>query len=270
MSQPNAIDVTFRNRVSVRGNPDGQPMLFSHGFGGSQESWRFVTPEFEADHRVIVFDHVGAGESDLSAYDRGKYDSLHGYADDIIDIIESLDLHDVIYVGHSVSGIMGILAANRRPDLFSKLVLVSPSPRYIDTDGYTGGFSQQAVDDLLASLDSNYLGFSSALGPTLMGNPDRPELGTALAESIGAVDPSIASQFARVTFLSDNRRDLAEVTVPTLILQSADDNIASAAVGTFVHDNVPDSQFVVMPTRGHVTILSHPTEVAQHIRSYLA
>jgi sigma-B regulation protein RsbQ len=264
-----SAEVTLRNRVTVSGNPDGPPMVFVHGFGGSQESWSFVAPEFEADYRVVVFDHVGAGSSDLAAYNRGKYDSLHGYADDIIEVIESLGLRDVICVGHSVGGMMCILAANRRPDLISRLILLGPSPRYIDTEGYAGGFSQQTVDDLLAALDSNFLGFSAAIGTTLMGNPDRPELGMAYGASVAAVDPSIAAQFARVTFLSDNRRDLADVTVPTLILQSAEDDIANLEVGKYVHAHIPHSEFVVMPTRGHIPNLSHPAEVTRHIRSHL-
>jgi sigma-B regulation protein RsbQ len=259
-----------RNNVQVSGDPDGTPIVFGHGFGGSRESWRFVAPEFEADHRVVVFDHTGAGNSDISFYDRAKYDSLHGYADDIIEIIEDLGLRDVIFVGHSVGGIIGMLAANRRPDLFGRLILLVPSPRYIDTPGYTGGFTQEAVDELLDSLDANYSRWSSAMAPVLMGNPDRPELSEALAQVIAAVDPTITAQFAAVTFLSDNRRDLAEVSIPTLILASTEDNVAGPDVERYVHENIPGSRFITMNSRGHVPNLSAPDEVVRHIREELA
>jgi sigma-B regulation protein RsbQ len=259
-----------RNNVNISGNPLGQPLIFAHGFGGTQESWRFVTPEFLDEYLVVVFDHVGSGGSDINAYDRGKYDSLHGYTDDILEIITQLGLRDVIYVGHSVSAIMGILAANRVPELFSKLILVGPSPKYVDDDDYVGGFSQDAIDALLDSLDSNYLGWSSVMAPTIIGNADRPELGEDLTASFWTVDPAIAAQFARVTFLSDNRRDLADVVVPTLVLQSSDDVIAPLTVGEYVHEHIAGSTFVVMDSRGHVPTLSDPDEVVKHIRSYLS
>lgn len=262
-------DALRRNNVRITGNPDGQPILFVHGFGGSQETWHAMTPEFEADYRVILMDHVGSGDSDVSAYDRAKYDSLHGYVDDLLEIIETLTLHDVVFVGHSVSALMGVLAVNRAPELFDRLVLVGPSPRYIDADGYVGGFSQEAIDDLLNSLDSNYLGWSSTMASTLMGNAERPELRTTLEESIRTIDPAIASQFARVTFLSDNRRDLADVTVPALVLQSTEDVIASYEVGKYVHENIPNSEFVLMESRGHLPNLSHPAEVSRHIKAFL-
>ena len=268
MPSPSA-DVLRRNAVRVTGNTAGQAIVFAHGFGGSGDAWRFVAPEFERDYRVIVFDHVGAGGSDLSLYDGAKYDSLHGYADDLLEIIEALGLTDVIFVGHSVSGMVGVLAANARPDLFARLILVGPSPRYLNDEGYVGGFSREEVDELLDSLDSNYLGWSTVMAPTLMGNADRPELGDALAQTIQAIDPAIAAQFARVTFLSDNRRDLADVTVPTLVLQSSEDMIAALPIGRFVHSQIPGSTFVVMSSRGHVPILSDPAEVTRHIKAYL-
>jgi sigma-B regulation protein RsbQ len=264
-------DALRRNNVRVTGNPTGRPLVFGHGYGGSQESWSEVIPAFENDFKIVLFDHVGAGGSDVSAYDRGKYDSLHGYADDLIEIIEQLELTDVVYVGHSVSAMMGVLASIRAPDRIGTLVLVGPSPRYVDSDsdGYSGAFTQEAIDGLLDSLDSNYLGWSSVMAPMIMGNADRPELGEALTESFTTVDPVIAAQFARVTFLSDNRRDLADVTVPTLILQSSDDVIAPMSVGEYVHRSIPGSEMIVMTSRGHVPNLSDPEQVATYIRSYL-
>lgn len=264
-----AVDVRHRNNVTVSGNPVGRPVVFAHGFGCSQEVWRDVIPYFERDFRVIAFDHVGAGGSDTGAYDRGKYDSLHGYADDLLDILESEDLADVVYVGHSVSSMIGVVAANRDPSRFGKLVLVGPSPRYINEPGYRGGFEQEDIDNLLDSLDENYLGWSSSMAPVMMGNDDRPELGEGLATSFCRVDPAIASQFARVTFLSDNRRDLADVTVPTLVLQCTNDVIAPLPVGHYVHTQIRGSEFALLATTGHCPNLSGPRELAEAILAYL-
>jgi sigma-B regulation protein RsbQ len=258
-----------RNNVQVSGNPLGRPIMFAHGFGCSQEVWRHVAPVFADQYQVITFDHVGAGGSDLTAYDRGKYDSLHGYVDDALQIIEELDLHDVIWVGHSVSSMMGVLAAIREPSRFSALVLVGPSPRYVNTDDYTGGFEQGDIDALLDSLDSNYLGWSSVMAPVIMGNSERPALGEQLTSSFCSIDPAIASQFARVTFLSDNRADLSRVATPTLILQCSEDVIAPLPVGEYVHDHIAGSQLVVMSSRGHVPNLSDPEQLVKEIRTFL-
>ena len=265
-----SVDPAIRNNVTVSGKADGTPILFAHGFGGTQDSWRFVAPAFEDEYRVVLFDHMGAGGSDTSFYERAKYDSLNGLADDVLEIIESLALREVIFVGHSVAGTIGVLAANQRPDLFRQLILLGPSPRYIDTHDYVGGFSERSIDELLTSMDSNYLSWSSELAPLLMGNPDRPELSSDLAAVIASADPAHAAQFARATFLADNRRDLADVTVPTVILQSEHDSIASTTVGQYVHEQIPHSRLVVMPTHGHVTHLSAPDEVIAHIRAHLA
>lgn len=258
-----------RNNVRVIGNPQGRPMLFAHGFGCSQEMWRHVAPVFVDDYRVILFDHVGAGGSDLSAYDRGKYDSLHGYADDVLAIVNELELQDVVYVGHSVSAMIGVLASNRQPERFGALVLVGPSPRYINDDGYVGGFEREDIDALLDSLDSNYLGWSSTMAPVIMGNLDRPELGEELTESFCTIDPAIASQFARVTFQSDNRADLPGVVTETLVLQSSEDVIAPLAVGTYVHEQIPRSALVVLKSTGHLPHLSDPVELAAEIHAFL-
>lgn len=263
------MDVLARNNVVERGVPDGQPMLFAHGYGCDQNMWRYVSPAFEDDYRVVLFDHVGAGLSDASAFDPSKYDSLQGYADDIIEICEALDLRDVIFVGHSVAAMMGVLAANAAPDRFSKLVLVGPSPRYIDADDYRGGFSEQEIADLLRSLESNFLGWSAQIAPAIMGRPDRPELGQELTESFCSMDPDIAAHFARVTFLSDNRHDLARVVVPTLVLQCSDDIIAPDEVGRYVADSIGDSRFVKLDATGHCPNLSAPEETIAVIRSFL-
>ena len=244
-------------------------MIFAHGFGCDQHMWRFVAPVFEDDHRVVLFDHVGAGDSDLEAYDPERYGSLEGYAADVVEICEALDLSDAVFVGHSVSSIIGVLAAARAPQRIGKLVLVGPSPRYIDDQGYTGGFSREDIEELLESLDSNFLGWSSTMAPAIMGNPDRPELGAELTESFCRMEPEIASRFARVTFLSDNRADLEAVRVPTLVLQCSDDAIAPRAVGEYVHREIPDSTFVQLTATGHCPNLSAPEETIQAIRAFL-
>jgi len=262
------FDVVERNNVTMRG--EGRPIVFAHGFGCSQDMWRLVAPHFVDDHRVVLFDHVGAGASDLSAYRPGKYDSLEGYAGDLVEILEQLDLRDVVFVGHSVGAIIGLLAANRDPSRFGSLVLVGPSPRYVDTDDYTGGFSQADIDALLDGLDANYFGWSETIAPVIMGAPDQPELAEELNDSFCRTDPSIARHFARVTFLSDNRRDLAEVTVPTLVIQSSDDVIAPVVVGRYVAAQIPDSELVIVPVTGHCAHLSAPDLVVDAIRTFIS
>jgi len=262
------MTVSQRNNVRIAGRGQ-RPMLFAHGFGCDQNMWRFVAPAFEADYKVVLFDHVGAGRSDIAAYEREKYGTLDGYARDVLELCEELDLSDVVFVGHSVSAMIGVLAARRDPTRFGALVLVGPSPRYINDDGYEGGFSRQDIEELLDSLDSNYLGWSSAMAPAIMGNAERPELGIELANSFCRADPTIASQFARVTFLSDNRVDLAHIHIPTLILQCSDDIIAPRAVGEFVHAQMPHSVLVQLQATGHCPNLSAPDETADAISSFL-
>ena len=270
ISSPSAPAVIRRNNVVDTGNPAGRPMLFAHGFGCSQEMWRYIVPHFAEQYRIITFDLVGAGGSDLSAYDRSKYDSLHGYADDVIDIVDALDLTDVVFVGHSVSAMIGVLAAGRAPARFGALLLVGPSARYVNDDGYIGGFTADAMDGLLDALDTNYLGWSGAIAPVIMGNVDRPELGEELTGSFCRIDPAIARHFARVTFLSDNRGDLAAVTTPTLVLQCTDDAIAPVTAGTYVHENIAGSAFVQLTATGHCPNLSDPDQLAREMAAFLA
>ncbi len=255
--------------MSVGGDPGGRPMVFAHGFGCDQNMWRFVIPAFADRYRTVAFDYVGAGESDLSAYDPDRYGRLDGYAQDVLDICEALDLRDTVFVAHSVSSMVGVLAAARAPERFGALVLVGPSPRYIREDGYPGGFTEADIEDLIASLDSNYLGWSSAMAPVIMGNADRPQLGAELTASFCRTDPEIQKRFARVTFLSDNRADLETVRVPTLVLQCSDDVIAPDAVGEYVHDRIPGSRFVKLEATGHCPNLSAPEETAAAIAAFL-
>jgi sigma-B regulation protein RsbQ len=263
-------DVLARNNVTLGGQAGGQPMVFAHGYGCDQNMWRFVVPAFEDQYRTVLFDFVGAGASDLSAYDPQRYGSLHGYAADVLDVVLALDLHDVIFVGHSVSAMIGVLAAARAPDRFAALILVGPSPRYIDGEGYAGGFTATDIEDLLVSLDRNYLGWSSTMAPVIMGNADRPELGAELTASFCRTDPEIAKRFARATFLSDNRADLAGVKLPTLVLQCSDDPIAPDFVGEYVHAKIPGSTLVRLRATGHCPNLSAPAETVAAIAGFLA
>ena len=263
------MSVLKRNNVKLSGPEGGQAMIFAHGFGCDQNMWRFVAPAFEDEHRVVLFDHVGAGRSDPAAYSRGKYESLHGYATDVLEICRELGLTKAIFVGHSVSAMIGVLAALQEPDRFEKLVLVGPSPRYIDDGDYVGGFSREDIEGLLESLDSNYLGWSSAMAPVIMGNPDRPELGAELTNSFCRTDPQIAKHFARVTFLSDNRADLPKLKTRSLILQCCEDAIAPPSVGEYVHRQLPDSELVLMKATGHCPNLSAPEEPVAAIQGFL-
>lgn len=263
------MGVGHKYNLKVRGRSDGQPMLFAHGFGCDQNMWRLLVPAFEDKYQVILFDYVGAGGSDLSAYDPKRYTSLDAYAADVLEICRELELRDVVFIGHSVSAMIGVLAAIEDPGRFSKLVLIGPSPRYVDDTGYVGGFSSDDIAEMLDSLESNYLGWSSAMAPLIMGNPDRPELGAELTASFCRTDPAIARQFAEVTFLSDNRADLARATPPALVLQCDNDAIAPVAVGEFVRDEMPNSTLVTLEATGHCPHLSAPDQTTAAILDFV-
>lgn len=263
------MDARRAHNVLETGVAQGRTLMFAHGFGCDHNMWRYVAPRFEKDHRVILFDHVGSGGAQ-AAYDVARYETLDGYADDVVRICADLDLHDVVFVGHSVSAMIGVMAHLRAPERFAALVLVAPSPCYIDDRGYTGGFTRSDIDDLLASLSSNYLGWSREMAPVIMGNADQPELGEELTQSFCRADPAIAERFARATFLSDNRADLPHVTIPTLVMQSSDDLIAPMAVGEYVATAIPRSTLAVLDASGHCPNLSAPDEVVNALESFLS
>ena len=260
--------VLSRNNVHVMGRGE-QAMVFAHGYGCDQSMWRFVAPAFEDSHKVVLFDHVGSGRSDLTAYDRNKYATLAGYADDVLEICDAVDAKDPVFVGHSVSSIVGILATVKDPTRFAKLVLIAPSPCFINDGDYVGGFGREDIEELLEFLDSNYLGWSSQMAPVIMGNPDRPELGEELTNSFCQSDPEISKHFARVTFMADHRADLPSVTTPSLILQCSQDAIAPACVGEYMQRSIAGSQLVVMEAAGHCPHLSAPEETVAAIKSFL-
>ncbi|CAM5528972.1 alpha/beta hydrolase [Streptomyces atroolivaceus] len=252
------MDIVSRNNVTVTGPQDAPVLLLAHGFGCDQNMWRLVAPALAENYRVIQFDYVGSGRSDLSAWDATRYATLDGYAQDVVEICEALDLREVSFVGHSVSSMVGVLAAAATPDRITSLIMIGPSPCYVDSPGYRGGFSAEDIDELLESLDSNYLGWSATMAPVIMGNPDRPELGEELTNSFCATDPAIARVFARATFLSDSRDDLKTVNVPTLVLECSQDVIAPREVGAYVHDVIPGSRLVTLDATGHCPQLSAP------------
>jgi sigma-B regulation protein RsbQ len=265
-------DVLRRNNVAVHGTPGSRPIVFAHGFGCDQRMWRWVEPRFRNEFRTVLFDHVGAGGSDLDAYDWTRYDSLHGYAEDVVQICEELDLRDAVFVGHSVGAMIGVLAAPLAAGRISGLVLVGPSPRFVDdpATGYHGGFSRNDIDELLEAMSTNYLGWSATMAPLIMGAPEQPALAEELATSFCSTDPAIAEHFATVAFLSDTRRELAEVDVPTLVLQCSEDALVPDSVGRHVHRSIPGSTFVRLDAVGHCPHLSAPDETAAAISRFLS
>ena len=264
------LNVLVRNNVKVTGRGT-QPMLFAHGFGCDQNMWRFVTPAFEEDYRVVLFDYVGSGKSDLQAYSPERYGNLEGYTQDVLDVCRALDLSEVIFVGHSVSGVVGMLAAIREPERFERLILVGPSPRYInDGPDYVGGFERADIVGLLDMMEKNYIGWANFLAPVVMKNDEQPGLARELEESFCSTDPQIARRFAEATFFADNRDDLARVPVPSLIMQCSEDAIAPPEVGQYLSRNLPQSTLRVLEATGHCPHMSHPEETVRVIKEYLA
>ncbi|QJX49063.1 alpha/beta hydrolase [Hymenobacter taeanensis] len=262
------MDILKRSNVTVSGTGK-QAMVFVHGFGCNKGMWRLVAPAFEAHYQVVLLDLVGAGHSDASAYNLAHYSTLAAHSDDVLTIMDALNLHDAILVGHSVGCMIGVLAAIKEPARFAKLVLVAPSPRYINDEGYTGGFEPADIEELLETMDNNYLGWSGAITPVIMGNPTRPELTEELNQSFCSTDPVVARHFARVTFLSDNRADLPLLHKPTLLLQCAYDMIAPLAVGSYMHQHMPNSTLVVLEVSGHCPHLSAPVATTAAIKQFL-
>jgi sigma-B regulation protein RsbQ len=264
------MHATARLNAHVSGPDGARPVVLVHGFGCDQEMWRQVAPELAVDHRVVLLDLVGSGGSDLASYDPERYSRLEAHAEDVVALCRELGLEDVVLVGHSVSAMIAVLAHLGAPELFTGLVLVGPSARYLDDEGYVGGFSRSDIDDLLETMDSNHLGWQNPLAGMVMANPDRPELAAELEATFCRNRPEIARHFAEVTFLGDNRDDLSKVTAPTLVLQVRHDAIVPESAGTFVHEQIANSRMVVIEGHGHVPHLSAPAETIKAIREFLA
>jgi len=262
------MDIIKRNNVRTWGNGT-KPMVFAHGFGCDQNMWRFLTPAFEQSYRIVLFDYVGAGNSQISAYNEERYSNLNGYAQDILEICNELNLKDIVFVGHSVSCMIGLLAAVKEPALFDSLIMIGPSPCYINDVEYKGGFEKKDIEELLDTMDKNYIGWANFLAPAIMKNPERPELGKELTESFCSTDPKIAKLFAKATFFSDNRVDLAKLTVPSLIMQCSDDIIAPNEVGDYLHANLANSTLRVLNATGHCPHMSEPEETIDVLKQYL-
>ncbi|MFF4391904.1 alpha/beta fold hydrolase [Streptomyces sp. NPDC001552] len=263
------MDILRRNSVKVSGSPGSPVVMLAHGFGCDQNMWGLVAPALAEEFQVVLFDYVGSGGSDPSAWSAERYGALDGYARDVVEVCEALDLRDVAFVGHSVSAMIGVRAAATAPERFCSLVMVGPSPCYIDDDAYRGGFSAEDIDELLESLESNYLGWSATMAPLITANPERPELGEELTNSFCATDPAMARVFARTTFLSDSRDDLKSVGVPTLVLECAQDVIAPREVGGYVHAAIPGSRLITLDATGHCPQLSAPEATTSAIRAFL-
>ncbi|WP_076999582.1 alpha/beta fold hydrolase [Variovorax sp. KK3] len=263
------MSVRQRNHVRVGGNGT-DTLFFAHGFGCDQNMWRLLEPVYATRYRTVCFDHVGAGGSDVTAYDKNRYASLAGYADDVVQIVREFGQGRSLFVGHSVSAMIGMLAELASPGLLAAHIMIGPSPCYVDDDGYVGGFSRADVDSLLRTLEGNYLGWSSNMAPAIMGAPGQPELGAELVNSFCRTDPDIAARFARATFLSDHRADLPRLTTPTLILQCDDDIIAPVAVGQYMARTLPDAELVIIENVGHCPHLSAPGASADAIDAFLA
>ncbi len=260
--------VAARNNVNIFGK-GSQPMLFAHGFGCDQNMWRFITPAFEHDYKIVLFDYVGSGKSDISAYSPERYATLQGYAKDVLEICEELQLRNIIFVGHSVSAMIGMLAAIEQPKYFSKMVMVGPTPSYINDGNYIGGFERKDIEELLDTMEKNYIGWANFLAPDIMGNSDRPFLGEELAQSFCSTDPVIARRFAETTFFSDNRTDLKYNKIETLVLQCSEDMIAPLEVGDYLAKHLPFSSLRVMKATGHCPHMSHPGEVIALMKEFL-
>jgi sigma-B regulation protein RsbQ len=262
------MEVHRRNNVQVRGNGP-TTMVFAHGFGCDQSMWRYLTPSFEDRFRIVTFDLVGSGGSDLKAYDRQKYATLHGYADDLIEIVDAFSDAPVIFVGHSVSAMIGLLATIRAPQRFMAQIMVSPSPCYINDEDYVGGFTRPEIEEILETMESNYLGWSSNIAPVIMGAPQQPELSAELTNSFCRNDPAIAEHFAQVTFLSDHRADLPNSDTPALILQCSDDVIAPREVGEFMHRTMPKSVLRIIDNVGHCPHMSAASDSFDAMSGFL-
>ncbi|WP_025143776.1 alpha/beta fold hydrolase [Pedobacter jeongneungensis] len=260
--------ILIRNNVKILGE-GSQVIMLAHGFGCAQSSWKYITDAFLEDYKVILFDYVGSGDSDLSQYDKRKYATLEGYACDVIDIIETLELSNVIFIGHSVSSMIGMIAALQLPEAFKKLIFIGPSPRYLNDRDYIGGFNIGDLETIFEHIAEDYVGWSKQLAPVVMDTPSKPELSDFLQECFEATDPSVALAFAMATFKADYRDKLKDLEVPSLTLQSSNDIMAPLSAGEFIYKNTPENFLVVMKATGHFPHISAPEETIKEIKEFI-
>lgn len=263
-----ADQIIKRNNVNISGQ--GQKVLvFAHGFGCDQYVWDEIAPFFETKYRVVLFDYVGSGRSDKAAYSEERYSTLHGYKQDLLDLCDALQLENIVFIGHSVSSMIGALAAIERPDLMKNLIMIGPSPHYLNEPGYEGGFDKADIEGMLEMMEVDFNKWAEFLAPLVMQNQERPRLIEDFERVLCSNDPVIARRFAKATFLADVRGELEKVKVPTLILQTREDAIAPQAVGEYVHGEIPDSEFKLMDATGHNPHMSHAEETIEKICEYL-
>lgn len=260
--------VIERNHVRVIGEGH-QIIVMAHGFGCDQNMWQYITPYFKEQYKIVLFDYVGSGKSDMSAYDAEKYNSLHGYKQDLLEVIEALDLEQVIYFGHSVSSMIGLLAAIEQPQKFKQMIMIGPSPCYLNDEHYKGGFEKSDVEDLLSMMEMNFAGWASFMAPFAMGNEGTSPITEELENTFVSCNPQIAKQFAEVTFYSDYRDTIAKLQVPTLIMQCANDSVVPVEVGYYLHKNIKNSELVILDTRGHYPHISEPKLTVELMNNYL-
>eukprot|EP01013_Petalomonas_cantuscygni_P004879 TRINITY_DN15338_c0_g1_i1.p2 TRINITY_DN15338_c0_g1~~TRINITY_DN15338_c0_g1_i1.p2 ORF type:complete len:267 (-),score=70.09 TRINITY_DN15338_c0_g1_i1:31-831(-) len=257
------------NNINFAGSGEA-PIVFAHGFGCDQSMWKQVAPDFEKDHRVILFDLTGAGQSNRARYDFTRYETLDGHAEDVVEILEELDLRDVTLVGHSVSAMIASLAAISAPDRIARLVLVAPSPCFLNDGDYIGGFEKTDLEGILDLMDENYLGWASQFAPQIAGEPGGGPAADDLTQSFCQTDPDVARHFGRVTFMSDRRADVPRTNRPALILQCSDDLLAPVGVGEWMHRSIEGSTLEVLPVNGHCPHMTAPDLTLGAIRRFLA
>jgi len=262
------IDILKRNNVNIIGKGN-KVMLFAHGFGCSQNAWKRIISSFADEYKLVLFDYVGAGKSDISAYDKSKYNTLEGYEEDVIEICEELKIKDGIFIGHSVSSMIGALVAIKHPSFFKKLIFIAPSPCYINDEGYVGGFEKEDIDALLELMEEDYVAWAKEMAPVIVANPEHPELADEIKDNFCTTDNEILKQFARVTFLSDNRNDLPDIPVESLTLQCSEDMIAPIEVGKYINEKTPKNKLVILKATGHCPHMSAPEETINAIKSFL-
>lgn len=262
-------EILKRNNVNIIGKGE-KTIVFGHGLACDQKIWDTILPYFEEDYQIVLYDYVGSGDSDFSAFDTERYSTMHGYAKDLLEILEAIDVGEVIFVGHSVSAMIGILASIEKPEYFENLILIGSSPRYLNEHpNYHGGYDESDIEELITMMEMNFSGWATLAAANFMNNPDRPLLTEQLIEVYNEEDPAMMKSFAEVVFLSDHRQDLPEVTIPSLIMQCSEDSIVPLESAEYLHKHLKNSKLIVMEATGHYPQISYPEETVNTILEYI-